>query len=63
MSIYNLEYKVLDKLGRAKSTFHAGVFKTSEEVDLKKQKVISENKNLKLAFDVYIIDDPIFKLF
>lgn len=56
--VYNLEYRVLDKLGRTKSTFHGGVFKSEEAVNLAKETIEKNNPDSKIAFDVYFIDDP-----
>lgn len=61
MIIYNLEYSLLDKLGRAKSTKHVGLFKSEDDVTLAKAKVSSDNIDNKISFQVYIIDDPFFR--
>ena len=63
MVIYNLEYKVLDKLGRAKNSVHVGLFKTEDDVELAKKRIYEDNTEHKIAFDVYIIDDPFLKIF
>lgn len=57
MIIYNLEYRVLDKLKRAKKVVHVGLYKSLEDVETAKEK-ISTSSSDKIAFDVYIIDDP-----
>lgn len=58
--MYNLEYRVLDKLGRTKKTFHGGVYKNEDELGKAKEKILSEFAKHKLAFDVYLLDKPIF---
>ena len=58
MIIYNLEYRVLDKLSRTKSTVHVGLFRTTEDVEHAKKVIYENNTEHKIAFDVYIIDDP-----
>ena len=62
MSFYNLEYRILDKLGRTKKTFHGGVFKSEEQIRAVKENIEHKNSKHKIAFDVYIIEDPFFKL-
>jgi len=59
--MYNLEYRILDKLGRTKKTLNVGIFSTDEKLELAKTKVIEDNKEDMIAFDVYAIDLPIFK--
>ena len=58
--IYNLECKVLDKLGRAKKTFHGGIFSSEDALQLGKEKVLEDSKDVSLRFEVYIIDSPVF---
>lgn len=58
MIIYNLEYSILDKLGRAKSSRHVGLYRTEEEVEQAKLKTEQDNTDHKVSFQVYIIDDP-----
>lgn len=60
MTIYNLECKVLDKLGRAKKTFHGGIFNSEDTLQQGKEKVLEESKDLSLRFEVFIIDSPLF---
>lgn len=54
--MYNLEYRVLDKLGRTKKTLWGGMFKGLNELEDGKQSILNKNKKLHIAFDVYIID-------
>jgi len=61
--MYNLEYRILDKLGRTKKTFHVGLFITDDKLQQAKSKVIEDNKENNIAFDVYAVDMPIFKSF
>ena len=63
MIIYNLEYSMLDKLGRAKSTKHVGLFKSENDVEFAKAKVVEENADNKVSFQVYLIDDPFLKVY
>jgi hypothetical protein len=62
MVSYNLEYSVLDKLGRAKNTHHVGVYRTEEDVEKAKVSVQEANTDHSISFQVYIIDDPFFKM-
>lgn len=62
MVIYNLEYSILDKLGRAKSKHHVGVFKTIEEVEKAKVDLQSTKTEHQLSFQVYIIDNIFTKI-
>lgn len=50
-TVYNLEYKVVDKLGRQKSTHHVGIFATLEDVSRAQQAIILEQPNV--IFDIY----------
>lgn len=58
--MFNLEFRILDKLGRTKKTFHGGVFRNEEELNQAKEKILTENVKHKVAFDVYLLDKPIF---
>jgi len=57
MTIYNLEYSILDKLGRAKSTKHVGVFKTEADIEVAKERTLQENSKHKISFKVFVIDN------
>lgn len=58
--MFNLEFRILDKLGRTKKTFHGGVFRTEEELNKAKERILTENVKHKIAFNVYLLDKPIF---
>lgn len=58
--MFNLEYRILDKLGRTKQTKHGGIFFSEKKLEEFKQKVLLEEKNKKIAFDVYILSLPLF---
>lgn len=62
MAIFVLEYRLLDKLGRTKKTYNAGVFVREGEIEAAKEQITASQTNNKIAFDVYIADEPIFKL-
>ena len=57
MIIYNLEFSILDKLGRAKSTNHVGIFKTDAEIEVAKQRTIQENLKHKVSFKIFPIEN------
>lgn len=59
--MYNLEYRILDKLGRTKKTLHGGVFLLETSLDFAKDRILSKYPKHKIAFDVYILDEPVFK--
>lgn len=60
MELYNLEYRILDKLGRTKKTLWGGLFGNLAALEGKQKEVLGKHK--KVAFDVYIIEqDPIIK--
>lgn len=59
--MYNVEYRTLDKLGRTKKTFHGGIFLKENQVDIFKEKIEKESKD-KIAFDVYFLNEDLFKL-
>lgn len=56
--VYNLEYSILDKIGRAKKTSHVGVFADIESVEKAKFKILDQVKD-KLSFKVYVIQTPV----
>lgn len=56
MIIYNLEYRVLDKLKRTKKTFHGGLFLDEVKLDEAKKQIIESIKEKNVAFDVYVIE-------
>ena len=54
-TVFNLEYSVVDVLGRAKTSAHVGVFGSLEELEVAKKKIIDENdKNV--TFEVYPVE-------
>ena len=57
MLIYNLEYSILDKLGRAKSTNHVGIFKTDAEIEAAKERTIQGNPKHKVSFKIFPIEN------
>jgi hypothetical protein len=54
--VYNLEYSVLDKIGRAKKSTHVGVFASVPAVEEAKAKIMRETKE-EVSFNVYVIED------
>ena len=57
-TLYNLEYMLVDKLNRAKKKYHVGVFKTEEDVELAKKKVLdSIESDENVSFNVYISEN------
>ena len=59
--MYNLEYRILDKLGRTKKTLHGGVFLLETSLDFAKERILKNYPKQKITFDVYILDEPVFK--
>lgn len=59
-TIYNLEYRILDKLNRTKDVKHGGIFKDLDKLEAAKQTITEKTKGKKIAFDVYIIERNIF---
>jgi hypothetical protein len=54
-TVFNLEYSVVDVLGRSKTSTHVGVFGSLEEREVAKKKIIDENdKNV--TFEVYPVE-------
>ena len=60
MHIYNVEYRILDKLGRTKQTLHGGLFVDEEKVEEFKHRILEKEKGRKIAFDVYPIQKGLF---
>lgn len=54
--IYNLEYELLDSIGRAKKCSHHGIFATMDSVEEAKQTLIKQHGQA-IRFNVYIIED------
>lgn len=52
--IYNLEYNILDKLGRAKKTTHVGIFSDLDRVEKAKEAIATKISD-RLSFNVYVI--------
>lgn len=52
---YVLEYKSIDSKGREKNSVHAGVYKSLQEIDKKKEEILNEIKN-KISFQIYAVD-------
>ena len=57
-SIFNLEYSILDKIGRAKKTTHVGIFDSIDTIEKAKSDIASRI-NDKLSFTVHIINEPL----
>ncbi len=49
--VYNLEYKIVDKLGRQKSTHHVGVYETLDQVFQVQQQILSEQPSA--VFEIF----------
>lgn len=54
--VYNLEYSVLDKIGRAKKTLHVGVFSNVPAVEEAKSKIMLDAKE-EISFNVHVVED------
>lgn len=55
--VYNLEYELLDSIGRAKKTFHHGVYGSVDQLETAKQEVITQHKDQQVRFNVHIIEN------
>jgi hypothetical protein len=58
-TVYNLEMQIRDKMNRLKKTSHVGVFKTLEEIEVAKTKVLVDNPNV--TFEVYPCEHILFE--
>ena len=58
-TVFNLEMQVRDKMNRIKKTSHVGVFKTLEEIDVAKTKILEDNPNF--TFEVYPCEHILFE--
>jgi len=58
-TVYNLEMQVRDKMNRIKKTSHVGVFKTLEEIEVAKTKILEDNPNF--TFEVYPCEHILFE--
>lgn len=57
-TLYNLEYSVVDKLNRSKKKYHVGVFKSEDEVEQAKTKILSSlDGDDGIMFTVYISEN------
>lgn len=50
--VYNLEMVTTDKLGRAKSVQHVGVFDNTEKLDRAKANILENNPNVSLRIHI-----------
>jgi hypothetical protein len=58
-TVYNLEMQIRDKKNRIKKTSHVGVFKTLEEIEVAKTKILEDNPNI--TFEVYPVEHFLFE--
>lgn len=58
-TVYNLEKQVRDKKNRIKKTLHVGVYKTLEEIEVAKSKILEDNPNI--TFEVYPCEHFLFE--
>ena len=58
-TVYNLEMQVRDKMNRIKKTSHVGVFKTLEEIEVAKSKILIDNPSI--TFEVYPCEHILFE--
>jgi len=47
-------------MGRTKNTSHGGVFSDLNKIEDFKSNLLAREKKKKIAFDVYIMDKPLF---
>lgn len=62
MQVYNLEYELLDSIGRAKKTMHYGVFGTLEQLEEAKQSILKQQKESQVRFNVHVIENLFSKI-
>jgi hypothetical protein len=58
-TVYNLEMQVRDKKNRIKKTSHVGVYKTLDEIEVAKSKILEDNPNI--TFEVYPVEHFLFE--
>ncbi len=58
-TVYNLEMQIRDKMNRVKKTSHVGVFKTLEEIEVAKTKILEDKSNI--TFEVYPVEHFLFE--
>ena len=58
-TVYNLEMQVRDKMNRLKKTSHVGVYKSLEEIEVAKNRVLGDNPNV--TFEVYPCEHILFE--
>ena len=58
-TVYNLEMQVRDKMNRIKKTSHVGVFKTLEEIEVAKTKILVDNPSI--TFEVHPVEHILFE--
>ena len=58
-TVYNLEMQVRDKKNRIKKTSHVSVFKTLQEIEVAKTKILEDNPNI--TFEVYPVEHFLFE--
>ncbi len=58
-TVYNLVMQVRDKMNRIKKTSHVGIFKTLEEIEVAKAKILVDNP--KVTFEIYPCEHILFE--
>lgn len=65
MTVYNLEYSILDSIGRSRRFKHKGIYATLSEVaDAQKEILLSEagNDARRVEFSIYTINNLFDKI-
>lgn len=60
MTVYNLEYSILDKIGRAQKYRHKGVYASLEAVSRVQQEILrneADDNTKQVKFNIYAIDN------
>ncbi len=58
-TIYNLEMKTVDKLGRTKTSKHIGMFDSVDKLEKVKYNILENNPNVR--FEVHICEHLFFE--
>ena len=60
MTVYNLEYRALDRIGRGTKYRHVGVYDSLESVSKAQQEILrkySKDEPKEVQFNIYAIDN------
>lgn len=62
MTVFNLEYRLTDKIGRAQKATHVGVFSSLVELEEAKNLLVKQHGDDKVRFEIFPINNLFEKI-